>query len=274
MSITIAIAGKGGTGKTTIASLLAKLLTEKGTVLAIDADPSVNLHLALGLHLEDTIGEIREELLEVAHSGKMPPGMSRHEYVDLNVRQSVVESRGLDLMAMGRPEGPGCYCAANHMLRTAIDDMGNAYDYVVIDNEAGMEHISRQTTRDVHTLLLVSDPTVRGINTAGRMQQLLRDIRTTVDQVYLVVNRVDGALPPEVEKEIQAQGLSLLAIIPADAAVGDLDARGRPMVELPLDSPVQRGVRRLAQDLGLISQDEPTGAAQPVAPSREGVEKP
>ncbi len=206
MSTTIAVAGKGGTGKTIIAALLAKLLTKRGTVLAIDADPSVNLHMALGLESPEAIGDIREDLATSA-GGSLPAGMSRPDYMALSIRQSLVESTGLDLLAMGRPEGPGCYCAANHVLRLAIDRLGDAYDYVLIDNEAGMEHISRQTTRDVHILLLVSDPTVRGITAAGRTQELIRDLRANVSRVYLVVNRVNGALPPEVEKAVRAQGL-------------------------------------------------------------------
>lgn len=274
MSTTIAVAGKGGTGKTTITSVLAKLLTRRGTVLAIDADPSVNLHMTLGLELPDTIGDIREELLAAANSGSLPAGMSRHDYMTLSIRQALVESTGLDLLAMGRPEGPGCYCAANYVLRLAIDHLADSYDYVVIDNEAGMEHISRQTTRDVHTLLLVSDPTVRGVTAAGRMQELIRDLRTSVGQVYLIVNRVNGAIPPEVEKAIQAQGLCLLTTIPADAAVGELDAAGRPLIELPPTSPVQVAVRRLAQDLGLVPLEEPAEAAVPSRSSRKGTESP
>ena len=258
MSTTIAVAGKGGTGKTTLASLLAKLLTGSGTVLAIDADPSVNLHMALGLELPETIGDIREELLTAVQSGAVSPGMSRHDYMALRTREALVESTGMDLLAMGRPEGPGCYCAANHVLRLAVDGLADAYDYVVIDNEAGMEHISRQTTRDVHTLLLVSDPTIRGISAAARMQELLGEVRANAGQVYLVVNRTNGALPPQVEKEIAAQRLRLLATVPSDPEVGDLDAKGHPLVELSPSSPVKKAVATLAHELGLPGSGEPT----------------
>ncbi len=273
-TITIAVAGKGGTGKTTIAALLAKLLAEKGTVLAIDADPSVNLHTALGLELPEAIGNIREELITADHSGVMPPGTSRHDYFAFRIRQALVESVGVDLLAMGRPEGPGCYCAANHVLRTAIDRLADAYDYVVIDNEAGMEHISRQTTRDVNIVLLVSDLTVRGITAAGRAQELLGELRSNTGQVYLVVNRSNGTLPPEIEKEIQAQKLRLLATIPSDSAVAELDARGRPLVELPLNSPARKAVLRIAQELRLAKQDAPPETAAIPVSSRESMEKP
>ncbi|MFH1560751.1 MAG: AAA family ATPase [Chloroflexota bacterium] len=274
MSMTIAIAGKGGTGKTLIAALLVKLLAGRGTVLAIDADPSVNLHMALGLELPETVGDIREDLLAAVQSNSLPQGMSKHDHMIMSIRQALVESTGLDLLAMGRPEGPGCYCAANYILRLVIDQLADSYDYVVIDNEAGMEHISRQTTRDVHILLLVSDPTVRGVTAAGRMQELIKELRTTVDQVYLVVNRVNGALPPEVEKVIGEQGLSLLATIPFDEEVGELDAMGRPLVELPPDSPVQKAVRWLAHELGLAKLEEPVVVALPADPSKTGVRKP
>jgi len=273
MSTTIAVAGKGGTGKTTISALLVKHLARMGTVLAIDADPSVNLYMTLGLELPETIGDIREELLASARSGSLPVGLSKHEYMTMSIRQALVESTGLDLLAMGRPEGPGCYCAANYALRLVIDHLAEAYDYVVIDNEAGMEHISRQTTRDVNILLLVSDPTVRGITAAGRMQDLIKELRTKVEQIYLVVNRVqEGDLPPEVEKAIQAQGIQLLVTIPSDAAVGELDARGLPLVDLPPDSPVQQAVWRLVRDLGLATLEEPAKAVLSSTQSKDGVE--
>ena len=273
MSTTIAVAGKGGTGKTTISALLSRLLAERGTVLAIDADPSVNLHMALGLDMPETIGDIREEMIPSAGGSDVPPGMSRHDYMELRTRQALLESTGLDLLAMGRPEGPGCYCAANHVLRLAIDRLTDSYDYVIIDNEAGMEHISRRTTRDVNYLLLVSDPTVRGITAAGRAQELVGDLRTNVDGIYLVINRVDGVLPPEVEKAVHAFGLKLLLTIPSDAGVGELDAGGRPIVDLPADSQARNSVRRLAQELGLIERRDENEAAL-TASTNKGVTSP
>jgi len=263
MTTTIAVAGKGGTGKTTIAAMLIKLLAGKGTVLAIDADPSVNLHMALGLEEPEAIGSIREEI--ATEGDDLPAGMTRHDYMAFRSRQAVMESTGLDLLVMGRPEGPGCYCASNHVLRTAIDRMTDAYDHVVIDNEAGMEHISRRTTRDLQALLLVSDPTVRGITAAGRAQALLHDLRTHVDSVGLVVNRVDGELHPELRKTVDAQELRLLATIPSDPLVGELDAVGRPLVELPSNSPVREAVDRLAHELGFVTREGAAGAGSPSA---------
>ena len=261
MSTTIAVAGKGGTGKTMIAALLIKLLAGKGTVLAIDADPSMNLYMTLGLEEPETLGRIREDL--VVGGEDLPAGMSRPDYMAFRSQQALLESTGMDLLAMGRPEGPGCYCAANNVLRTALDRMTDTYDYVVIDNEAGMEHISRRTTRDVQILLLVSDPTVRGITAAARAKELLQELRTKADRVYLAVNRVNGALPPQIEEAIDKHGLRLLAIIPSDDEVAELDAEGRPLVELPADSPVVRAVSRLAEGLGLLTLDETIEATSP-----------
>ena len=248
MTKTIAIAGKGGTGKTAIAALLIKLLTEKGTVLAIDGDPSSNLHMALGLPLEETIGAVREETLKL----HLSPGTPKQDYLELRVQEALVESRGVDLLAMGRPEGPGCYCAANHWLRACIDRLANNYDYVVIDSEAGMEHISRQTLRDVDILLLTSDPTIRGISAAARMKELIGELRTHVDKIALVVNRVADGLPPEIEAAIREAGLDLIGLLPEDPAVTKLDIRGAPLTELPPDSPLKKGVLEIARELGLV----------------------
>ncbi len=249
MSQTIGVAGKGGTGKTTIAALLATLLSKKGTVLAVDADPSTNLNMALGLPEPETIGKIREELLK-ANTGSID-GMNRHEYIELRARQAMVESEGLDLLAMGRPEGAGCYCPAHYVLKVFLDRLMGAYDYVVMDNEAGMEHISRQTSGAIHAMLLVSDPTVRGVVAAGRAQELLREMGNRVSQTYLVLNRLSGPVTPELEAAITAQKLNLIGVVPADPAVGELDAHGRPVVELPPSSPVRLAVLGLAQRLGL-----------------------
>lgn len=248
MTKTIAIAGKGGTGKTAIAALLTKLLTEKGVVLAIDGDPSSNLHMALGLPLEDTVGAIREETLRL----HLSPGVPKQDYLELRIQEALVESKGVDLLAMGRPEGPGCYCAANHWLRAAIDRLANNYDYVVIDSEAGMEHISRQTMRDVDILLLASDLTIRGISAAARMKELIGELRAHVDKIALVVNRVADGLPPEIEAAITEAGLDLIGILPEDPEMTKLETKGVPLTELPPDSLLKKGISEIARKLGLV----------------------
>jgi CO dehydrogenase maturation factor len=251
MTRTIAIAGKGGTGKTSIAALLIKLLSEKGAVLAIDGDPSSNLHMALGLPLEETIGSIREGLLDrqvVERSG-----MPKPDYLELKVREALVESEGIDLLAMGRPEGPGCYCAANNWLRGSIDRLASHYDYVVIDNEAGMEHISRQTTRDVDILLIISDLSIRGITAAARTKDLIGEMRSRVSMIGLVVNRVRNGIPPQIRQSIEEAGLVLIAAISEDPYILDLEVSGKPLINLPADSPLRKGVLDMAAKVNLIS---------------------
>lgn len=251
MTTTIAIAGKGGTGKTTVAALLVRHLVRRrlGTVLAIDADPASNLNLVLGLPLATTVGDIREDLLDGVQSGSVGTGITRHDFLKTEVRLAVEEGDRVDLLAMGRPEGPGCYCPVNHMLRDIIDNFGKAYDFVVIDNEAGMEHLSRRTTRDVDILLLITDPTVRGMKTAESMVKLADELQISVGRVMLVVNRVDGELPPALRRTLDGIGVELAALIPADSRIGEFDAAGRPLVELDADSPAAQAIEALSAKL-------------------------
>jgi len=251
VTLTIALAGKGGTGKTTVAGLLIRHLVKNrlGTVLAIDADPASNLNLVLGLPLATTVGDIREGLLANVQNGSVGTGITRHDFLKTEIRLAVEEGDHVDLLAMGRPEGQGCYCPVNHMLRDIIDTFGKSYDYVVIDNEAGMEHLSRRTTRDVDILLLVTDPTVRGLKTAEAMAKLAHELQINVGRVVLVVNRLEGALPPALREAVDAVGVELAAVIPADPRVNAFDAQGRPLVELGGDSPAAQAIEALAEKL-------------------------
>jgi CO dehydrogenase maturation factor len=251
MTTTIAVAGKGGTGKTTIAALLIKLLAPKGVVLAIDGDPSTNLHMSLGLPLNQTIGNVREEMTEAVKTGHYDSSVPKMDYIGLKISEALVESERVDLLAVGRPEGPGCYCAANEMLRFCIDRLAKNYDYVVMDCEAGMEHISRQTTQDIDILLIISDPTMKGIVTAGKMKELIAEMRTHVGRICLIVNRGNGDLPPQLAKAIEQFGLELIAILPEDPQVPELDATGAPLTELALDSPLGLGIVEIAKKVGL-----------------------
>lgn len=260
MTRTIAVAGKGGTGKTTVAALLIQYLIEhhSGSILAIDADPSTNLHLVLGVPLEETIGDIREETLQEVYRGGLG-GISKHDYLEVRINQALVEAQGFDLLAMGRPEGPGCYCAANHLLRFCIDRLAKSYDYVVIDNEAGLEHLSRRTTRDVDLLLIVSDPTMRGLIAASRVLDLSRELDTHASHTCLIMNRVsvDGngrpTLAPSLESVIRENGLELAGLIPEDSTVADYDALGRPLIDLPLGAPIRRAINEIIESLdGLV----------------------
>jgi CO dehydrogenase maturation factor len=251
---TIALAGKGGTGKTTVAALLIRYLLEErqGSILAIDADPSSNLNLVLGMEVDQTVGEIREEMLGLvqssgARAGSMPGGMSKQDYLDYHVQMALVEGERVDLLAMGRPEGPGCYCAANQMLRVIVDRLGKQYDYVVIDNEAGMEHLSRRTTRDVDVLLLVTDPTQRGLVAARHMSEMVPELDIGVGHVYLVVNRLRGALPPPLAEAVAQSGLELAGTVPEDLAMAEFEFTGQPLVELPAETVVYRAICDIAR---------------------------
>ena len=255
MTKAIAVAGKGGTGKTTVSALIVQLLSKKGLVLAVDADPSTNLSQALGLPLDDdmTVGRIREKMADDVSKDRLGPDIGKPEYLYSRVVESLVECKGFDLLTMGRPEGPGCYCASNEFLRACLDKLVKdyKYDYIVMDCEAGMEHISRQTTRDVDALLLMSDPTMKGVTTAARMKKLIGEMRSNVGKVGLIINRVKGELSPEMKKAIDASGLDMIAIIPEDPHLADLEAKGRPVTELPEEAPLQSKVRDIAEGLHL-----------------------
>lgn len=262
MTTTIALAGKGGVGKTTIAGMIVKYLAQErdGAILAIDADPSSNLNMVLGLDLDWTVGDIREDMLAQvkgtlvaggAAMGALPGGVSKREYLDYQIRSSVAEGTRFDLIAMGRSEGPGCYCAVNHNLREVVDAISKNYRYVVIDNEAGMEHLSRRTTRDVQHLLIVSDPSQRGLVAAGRIAGFRKELDIDIENAYLILNRLSGPLPPALEEQIDQMDIPLLGVIPADDQLTEYEFSGTPLVELGDESPVYRKVAEIvAQILG------------------------
>ncbi len=260
MATTIALAGKGGVGKTTIAGMVIKYLiqTQPGAVLAIDADPSSNLNMVLGLELDWTVGDIREDMLQQVQSsllvggaamGSLPGGTTKRDYLDYHIRSSLAEGDYFDLIAMGRSEGPGCYCAVNHNLREVIDTISKNYRYIVIDNEAGMEHLSRRTTRDVQHLLIVSDPTQRGIVAAERIAAFRHDLDIRIENTYLIINRLPGAMPPALEDKIKELDIPLLGVIPADSELANFEFTGRPLVELGENSPVFQAISGMMKQI-------------------------
>jgi CO dehydrogenase maturation factor len=260
MSTTIALAGKGGVGKTTIAGMVIKYLvnTQPGAVLAIDADPSSNLNMVLGLDLDWTVGDIREDMLAQVQTsltaggaamGAMPGGATKREYLDYKIRSSLAEGDYFDLIAMGRSEGPGCYCAVNHNLREVIDSISKNYRYIVIDNEAGMEHLSRRTTRDVQHLLVVSDPTQRGIVAAERIAEFRNDLDIRIENVHLIINRLPGPMPVDLEERIKNMNIPLLGTIPSDQELMSFEFSGRPLIELGEGSPVYKAVAEMMNNI-------------------------
>ncbi|MEI2610523.1 MAG: AAA family ATPase [Candidatus Promineifilaceae bacterium] len=260
MTTTIALAGKGGVGKTTIAAMIIKYLaqTQTGAILAIDADPSSNLNMVLGLELEWTVGDIREDLLaQVKHSltaggaamGSVHGGMSKQDYLDYEIRAAVAEGERVDLIAMGRSEGPGCYCAVNHNLRQVVDSISKNYRYVIIDNEAGMEHLSRRTTRDVQHLLIVSDPTQRGIVAAARIAGFRHALDIHIEQSGLILNRLNGEIPAPLQAQIDKLDIPLLGVVPASDELAAYEFSGRPLIKLGDHSPVYQAVAGMMQKI-------------------------
>ncbi|MBA4370082.1 MAG: carbon monoxide dehydrogenase [Coriobacteriaceae bacterium] len=239
------MAGKGGTGKTTTAALAVRALLDLGarSVLAVDADPNACLHEALGVTVERSVGEITEEML--ANPEANPGGMGKHAWLELNVQRYLAEAHGFDLLSMGRPEGSGCYCYANDLVRGCIDDLTRGYGYVVMDNEAGLEHLSRRTTRDVDLLLLVSDPSVRGIATAARLSDLADELGIEVGSRYLVIARGAEPLDPALLAAVASSGLALLGVVPADDGVTSCDLAGGCLFDLAQDSPALAAVREM-----------------------------
>jgi CO dehydrogenase maturation factor len=234
MGKVIAVAGKGGVGKTTIAALTIRYLLEHemSPILAVDGDPSTNLNMLLNIQVHKTIGSIRE-----GGKTEKPFGMSLHDYLDYQINMALVEGDNkIDLIAMGRPEGKGCYCAANNVLRECLSRLSASYPWVVIDNEAGLEHISRQTNRDVDMLLIISDPSVRGFTTAIRIKELIYELENKVKQCVLIINRYNSKIPDMWEKELKRVGLKLAGIIPVEPLVQEYDLHGRPTIELPRTS--------------------------------------
>jgi CO dehydrogenase maturation factor len=261
MTTTIALAGKGGVGKTTTAGMVIKYLAQSqpGAILAIDADPSSNLNMVLGLDLEWTVGDIREGMLDQvkqsllaggAAMGTMPGGASKREYLEYEVRTSLAEGTRFDLIAMGRGEGPGCYCAVNHNLREVIDGLSKSYRHVVIDNEAGLEHLSRRTTRDVQHLLIVSDPTQRGIVTAQRIADMRTELDVGIENAYLILNRLASeSIPAPLQERIDKLGIPLLGTVPLNDELMEFEFSGRPLVELGDESPVYQTIAGMMEKI-------------------------
>ena len=235
----IALAGKGGTGKTSIAALTIRYLLEKrtGPVLAVDADSNACLNEALGITVHTTVGRLREESLDAVRSGaNRPGGMSMEQLFDYQVQQSVIEAKDIDLLVMGRPEGPGCYCAANNIIRKYTDKLAETYPYVVIDNEAGMEHLSRRTTHTVDLLLIVSDPTVKGVQTAKRINELVNELQLGIGNKVLIINRTSGPDGAKLKKVAEDYGLSIGGLVPQDSTIFEYDLDGKPIFALPQNS--------------------------------------
>jgi CO dehydrogenase maturation factor len=233
MAYTIAIAGKGGTGKSTIAGIIIRLIKEKklGSVLGIDADPNSNLAEFLGEKTDQTIGTVLDGL--AGHPDSIPSGMTNDRYLEYQVQTIVRECEGFDLLTMGRPEGPGCYCYVNNVLRNVMAKFTKDYDYVVIDNEAGLEHFSRKTTGQADVLLVVSDATVAGLRAAKRIRELIGELKIKTNKKFLIINDYEK----KIEKErLDPVGLDLIGQLPKDEQVSGLSSKGESLFKLKKNS--------------------------------------
>jgi len=225
----VALAGKGGTGKTTMAGFLIKYLVEKGKtpILAVDADANANLNEVLGLEVTETLGDAREKMKKGVSNG-----MTKDLFIEMKLQEAVVETPNFDLIVMGRPEGAGCYCAANSLLTLYLDKLLDNYKFVVIDNEAGMEHISRLTTNNVDLLLVISDTTRRGMQAAARIIDLTHELRLNIKREYVLINQVKDGQKEEIENAADKYHLDLIGFVPESQDVSEFDLNGRPTIEL------------------------------------------
>lgn len=249
MSVNIAVAGKGGTGKTSVTSLVIRHIIRNnlGNVLAVDADPNSNLGESLGLKVNQTVGRILNEFQ--GEKLNIPPGMTKEAYLEYQLNLAITESKRLDLVTMGRGEGPECYCYPNVVIRKLIDDWAKNYDFVVMDNEAGMEHLSRRTTQNIDELLLVSDHSVKGLRAVARIRELVAELKLIVKRESIIINQVPGDIDPLLGQEMEILGIVAAATIPVDEAVKRYDLELKPIFDLPDTSQAVAAVNELMDRL-------------------------
>ena len=254
MPHTIAVAGKGGVGKTTTCGMLIDYLCSKkqGPVLVVDADANANLNEVLGVEVETSLGAIREEMAQAELKGTVPAGMTKADYAEFKFNSALIEEDDFDMLVMGRTQGKGCYCYVNGVLKTQIDKYAKNYRYIVMDNEAGLEHVARGTLPPVDTMLLISDCSRRGIQAAARVAETISEMELKIGQLGLIVNRApEGVLDQGVLEEIERHGLKLLGVLPQDEGVYRCDCDGEPSSKLPQTNPVKQALGKIVESLGL-----------------------
>ena len=248
MGYVIAIAGNGGTGKTTLAALLVRLIKENklGSILAVDADPNSNLAEALGVNIKETIGSLLDEI--AAHPEKVPVGMPKDAFLEYQVQTAISEGEGFDLLTMGRPEGPGCYCYVNNVLRNVVGKLMQSYQYIVLDNEAGLEHLARRTMRYADALVVVSDATLVGLKAAQRIRELVKELKIKTKKNFLVVNRFAGTWEAEKSKKV-ALDLDYLGDIPFDREIEKISLNGNSIMALESEAVSISALERMGEKI-------------------------
>ena len=254
MPHTIAVAGKGGVGKTTTCGMIIDYLCNKkqGPVLVVDADANSNLNEVLGVEVETSLGAIREEMAQAELKGSLPAGMTKADYAEFKFNSAIVEEDDFDMLVMGRTQGKGCYCFVNGVLKTQVDKYARNYKYVVMDNEAGLEHVARGTLPHVDTMLLISDCSRRGIQAAARVAEMIGEMELKPGKMGLIVNRAPGGILDDgVKAEIEKHGLHLFGVLPQDEGVYRCDCDGEPSAKLPDTNPVKVALKGIMQEIGL-----------------------
>ena len=254
MPHTIAVAGKGGVGKTTTCGMLIDYLCKKrrGPVLVVDADANSNLNEVLGVEVETSLGQIREEMAQAELKGSIPKGMTKADYAEFKFNSALIEDDDFDMLVMGRTQGKGCYCYVNGVLQTQVTKYAKNYSYIVMDNEAGLEHVARGTLPHVDTMLLISDCSRRGIQAAARVAEMVEEMNLNPGQMGLIVNRAPGGVLDEgVKAEIEKHGLKLFGVLPHDEAVYRCDCAGEPSAKLPDSDPMKIALKGIMQTIGL-----------------------
>ena len=249
MTTNIAVAGKGGTGKTSVTSLVIRYLLKNnlGTVLAVDADPNSNLAESLGLEVRQTVGRILNEFQ--GEKINIPAGMTKESYLEYQLNRAISEGKNIDLITMGRGEGPECYCYPNVIIRKLIDDWAKNYAFVVMDNEAGMEHLSRRTTQNIDEMLLVSDHSIKGLRAIARVRDLIKELKLVVNRQSIVINMVPGKVDPLVQGEMERLDITPAVFIPVDDEIKQYDLEQKPLYQLPDSSVAASAVNELMNKL-------------------------
>jgi CO dehydrogenase maturation factor len=249
LSVNIAVAGKGGTGKTSVTSLIIRYIIDNnlGNILAVDADPNSNLAESLGLKVNQTVGRILNQFQ--GEKLNIPQGMTKEAYLEYQLNTAITESKHLDLITMGRGEGPECYCYPNVVIRKLIDDWAKNYNFVVMDNEAGMEHLSRRTTQNIDELFLVSDHSVKGLRAVARIRELVAELKLIVKRESVIINLVPGEIDPLLRQEMDKLGITAAATIPIDEEMKRYDLEQKPLFGLPDTSVAVVAVNELMDKL-------------------------
>ena len=251
---TIAVAGKGGVGKTTTCGMIIDYLCKKrsGPILVVDADANSNLNEVLGVEADITLGQIREEMAQAEQKGTIPAGMTKADYAEMKFNDALIEQDDFDMLVMGRTQGKGCYCYVNGVLKTQVDKYAKNYSYLVMDNEAGLEHVARGTLPHVDTMLLISDCSRRGIQAVARLAEMIGEMELKPGQMGLIVNRAPGGiLNAGIQEEIEKHGLKLFGVLPQDEAVYNCDCEGEPSAQLPDSDPMKTALKGIMQSIGI-----------------------